>query len=75
MLCLTEKHHIIFPTNNLLNKPNELVLSVDMTISSILQITKTYHHNFSQIDYKIYFQQIVLQFKCKTISNNIKSFK
>ena len=26
MLCLTEKYHIIFPTKNLLNKPNELVI-------------------------------------------------
>ena len=47
MLCLTEKYHIIFSTKNLLNKHNELVTVyiVDMRISFILQITKTYHHN------------------------------
>ena len=43
MLCLTEKYQIIFSTKNLLNKRNKI--SVDMRKSSILQITKTYHHN------------------------------
>ena len=44
MLCLTEKYHISFSINNLLNKRNELE-SADIRINSILQITKTYHHN------------------------------
>ena len=45
MLCITEKYHIIFSTKNLLNKRDELVNKRKHDNNSILQITKTYHHN------------------------------
>ena len=63
LLCLAEKYHIILSTKNLLNKRNEPVTNGRHEKSSILQITKTYHHNcfllhFFQNDYRKYFLKV-----------------